>query len=336
MTSTADMTQHPDVSEISDLAEGLLPPARAADIRNHLDGCALCADVHESLEEIRGLLGTLPGPPRMPTDVAERIDAALAAEALLNATAPDEAAHVSRETSHPSGTSATPDTRSATDVPSAADSPAAPAEPSAPDASPMDALRADRPAGRPRAATGPGRTVAARRRRRTAVLGAVLGTAAVGVSVLLLQSISSSGTDTADKQAGSTMSATKSDSEEFTEARLQSSVDTLLASGSAADPGAKQPESRQGGSPRDGGPSNSPLFQPMAVVPPCIEQGIGRTEPVLAAQEGVYEGSPAYLVVLSHSTDSSQIQAYVVDATCVGSPSPTEGKVLLTHAYPRR
>ena len=88
MTST-DTAGHPDVAEISDLTEGLLPPSRTTDVRRHLDECELCADVHASLEEIRGLLGTMPGPPRMPDDVASRIDAALAAEALLNATAPD-------------------------------------------------------------------------------------------------------------------------------------------------------------------------------------------------------------------------------------------------------
>ncbi|MCI3274713.1 anti-sigma factor [Streptomyces cylindrosporus] len=98
MTSTTDMAGHPDVAELSDLTEGLLTPSRTTDVRQHLDGCELCADVYASLEEIRGLLGTLPGPPRMPADVAGRIDAALAAEALLNATAPGTA-HVSRETS---------------------------------------------------------------------------------------------------------------------------------------------------------------------------------------------------------------------------------------------
>ncbi|MGW1135967.1 zf-HC2 domain-containing protein, partial [Streptomyces zhihengii] len=88
MTSSTDADRHPDVSEISDLTEGLLPPSRAAELRRHLDDCPLCADVHASLEEIRGLLGTLPGAGRMPADVAGRIDAALAAEALLSATAP--------------------------------------------------------------------------------------------------------------------------------------------------------------------------------------------------------------------------------------------------------
>lgn len=90
--------EHPEVSEISDLTDGLLSPSRSADVREHLAGCPLCDDVYASLEEIRALLGTLPGPLRMPADVAGRIDAALAAEALLDATAPSGAVAVSRET----------------------------------------------------------------------------------------------------------------------------------------------------------------------------------------------------------------------------------------------
>lgn len=90
MTSTTDTAGHPDVTEISDLTEGLLTPSRTADVERHLDECVLCTDVYTSLEEIRGLLGTLPGPVRMPDDIADRIDAALAAEA-----------DVSRETSAP-------------------------------------------------------------------------------------------------------------------------------------------------------------------------------------------------------------------------------------------
>lgn len=91
MTSMTDANGdagHPDVAEISDLAEGLLGPARSGEVRSHLDACALCADVRSSLDEIRGLLGTLPGPSRMPADVAGRIDAALAAEALLGTMEP--------------------------------------------------------------------------------------------------------------------------------------------------------------------------------------------------------------------------------------------------------
>ncbi|WP_399941007.1 anti-sigma factor family protein [Streptomyces sp. BBFR25] len=97
-SSTADMTGHPDVAEIADLAEGILPTARTADVRQHLESCALCADVYASLGEIQGLLGTLPAPPPMPDDVAARIDAALAAEPPTGVA---DGARVSRETSAP-------------------------------------------------------------------------------------------------------------------------------------------------------------------------------------------------------------------------------------------
>ncbi|MFS8203171.1 hypothetical protein ACLVWQ_31340 (plasmid) [Streptomyces sp. CWNU-52B] len=155
-TGTTDTAGHPDVTEISDLTEGLLPLSRSADVRRHLDECTLCTDVYDSLEEIRGMLGTLPGPSRMPDDVAERIDAALAAEALLNAAEGGEGGHVSRETS----------------------------------------TVADRPSGHPRAATGPGRTNRPRRgRRRTAVLGAMFTAAALGLGGLLIQSMGNDGSD---------------------------------------------------------------------------------------------------------------------------------------------
>ncbi|WP_445524832.1 anti-sigma factor family protein [Streptomyces cyslabdanicus] len=101
MKSTTDAAGHPDVTEISDLAEGLLTPSRTADLRRHLDECELCADVHASLTEVRDLLGTLPDVPAMPADVADRIDAALAAETTV-----DGGVRVSRETSaadRPSG-----------------------------------------------------------------------------------------------------------------------------------------------------------------------------------------------------------------------------------------
>lgn len=169
MTSTKDTTGHPDVAEISDLTEGLLAPSRSADVRRHLDACELCADVHASLEEIRGLLGTLPGPPRMPDDVAHRIDAALAAEALLNATTPENA-----DTS-PSTDAVTTDT-------------------DAPPVSRETTTAADRPAGRAHAATGPGRKDRKRGgRRRIAVLGTVLTVAALGLGSVLVSSLTDGG-----------------------------------------------------------------------------------------------------------------------------------------------
>lgn len=292
MTSTAGTTQHPDVSEISDLAEGLLTPSRTADVRRHLDGCALCADVQASLEEIRGLLGTLPGAHRMPADVVGRIDAALAAEALLDSTAPEETTPVSRET--------TPAPRVA------------------------EVATPDRPAGRPRATTGPGRQ--ATRRRRNAVIGAVFGTAAIGMGLLLLQSVGPSGGG--DSSTSGDVTASQDRWTAFSKPALENRVQSLIA---------KQPMSQ--GKPEKA-PSvdieNTPMRGADVYVPPCVQEGIGRNAVPLAAEEGTYNGKSAFLVVLPHPTDVTKVEAYVVDAACVNETPPAKGKVLLTQAYPRR
>ncbi|MFF3323292.1 hypothetical protein [Streptomyces sp. NPDC002889] len=300
MTSTTGTARHPDVSEISDLTEGLLSPARAADLRQHLDSCVLCADVRTSLEEIRGLLGTLPGAHRMPADIAGRIDAALAAEALLDATAPGESAHVSRETQR---------------TPSAAET-----------------APADRPAGRPHAATGPGRRSHTTRRRRAAVLGAVFGAAAVGVSVMLFQSAQSptgGASDTAKKEASA--SSTAGDSQDFSGSALQQRVQSLLAAG----PAQAEPRMEKGPSEDLGASTVSPKATSNTTVPACVQQGTGRPETPLAVERGVYEGVNAYLLVMAHSTDSTRVQAYVVEAACVDTRSKSAGKLLMTQTYPR-
>lgn len=164
MTSSTDTTGHPDVAEISDLAEGLLSPSRSAELRDHLASCAACAEVHAALTEIQGLLGDVPDVAPMPTDIADRIDAALAAEAAGRAEQAEPVnpgRHVSRETPTPP----------------------------------------DRPAGLSRATTGPGRKERSRSRRRTAALGAVLTAAVLGAGSLLVQSL---GNNSSDKTAQST------------------------------------------------------------------------------------------------------------------------------------
>ncbi|MFJ4920506.1 anti-sigma factor family protein [Streptomyces sp. NPDC088725] len=316
MTSAADTAQHPDVSEIADLTEGLLSPSRAIGIRRHLEGCSLCADVHDSLEEIKGLLGELPAPVPMPADVAERIDAALAAEALQGVISAD-AVDVSRETSATSETSTGPAT-------------GASAEPT-----PTEPARIDRPAGRPRAATGPGRDRTVRRRnRRAVVLGTVFGAAAIGVSILLLHSMGQTSSDSAaSAAAGARTPSGRDGGQEFAGDRLQASVDALLASG----PAAMTPEPpKPGGSATADRSRPNTLLQPVPAVPGCIQQGTGRTEAALAVERGTFQGSGAYLVVFPDPADSTQVQAYVIDATCVDTASATKGKVLLTHSYPRR
>lgn len=300
MTST-DTAGHPDVTEISDLTEGLLPPSRSADVRGHLDECTLCAEVYDSLEEIRSLLGTLPGPSRMPDDVAGRIDAALAAEARLNTTTPVSAGadqgnpsrgskdrgHVSRETST---------------VP-------------------------DRPSGHSHGSTGPGRMNRPRRgRRRTVALSTVFTAAALGLGGLLIQSMGSSDPD----KGPSSPSARQSESgNTFAGEKLDLQVAGLLAE-------AKKNRGFRSSRPQgtDSKESQGVFNAPSDSVPVCITRGIDRDAIPLASREGSYQGKDAYLVVLPAVTDTGRVTAYVVDSTCVDKPSLSVGKVLLERSYP--
>ncbi|MEU8788114.1 hypothetical protein [Streptomyces sp. NPDC048643] len=296
MTSTTDKAGHPDVAEISDLTEGLLPPSRSDDVRRHLDDCVLCADVYDSLEEIRGLLGTLPGPPRMPADVVGRIDAALAAEALLSATAPDETsdtdapgAHVSRETS-----------------------------------------TTDRPSGHPRAGTGPGRPHRARpgRRGTVALLGTAFAAAALGVSVILVQTL---GGDGSDKDGPSARQQKSSAQDTFSEGSLRNDVSDLLAKNKA--PAPSDSAKPWGAQSEDGGVGT--FMTPTVPVPDCVEQGAGDSGTLLGAEAGTYQGKDVFLLVLTDPSDSTKVTARIVDARCATQASPKPGKLLLTRSYAR-
>ncbi|MFE0651557.1 hypothetical protein ACFVZH_23510 [Streptomyces sp. NPDC059534] len=311
MTSTAgraDTTQHPDVSEISDLSEGLLSPTRSSAVRRHVDGCSLCADVRSSLEEIRGLLGTLPGPPRMPAEIAGRIDAALAAEALLNSTSPESEAAVSRETSR------------------------YPAETELPARAPSRVQ--DRPAGSSRAATGPGRPGKPRRRRIAllSTLGAAFGAVILGTSLYLSQTGNLTAGDTASdtKKADAASTALSP----FSGAPVEDRVHALLAdNGAAKTPQGVGPESMSAEA-----SSAAPQRNRDDAVPGCVLAGTGRTDTVLGQERGEYQGVPAYLLVLPDPSDSTRVQAYVLDASCAGRTTDGGGpaaEVLLHETYPR-
>ncbi|MEU6349383.1 hypothetical protein ABZ896_08660 [Streptomyces sp. NPDC047072] len=294
MTSTTDTAGHPDVAEISDLTEGLLPASRTADVRRHLDECELCADVHASLEEIRGLLGTLPGPPRMPADVAGRIDAALAAEALLQATAPDavngptlvDSTHVSRETS----------------------------------------TATDRPSGHARSSTtGPGRKERRRGgRRRTAVLGAVFAVAALGFGSVLLSTL-----DDGKPSDGRQTSA----ADTFSDSTLENQVTDLLAKSQSATGGARSPQHSMGveSVPSSGDQPFVTKSQP--VVPPCIKKGVDDSGTTLATEGGVYRSTEALLVVVRDADDPTRVTAYLMDSSCVDKAPTSTAKVLLKRSY---
>ncbi|WP_437050316.1 anti-sigma factor family protein [Streptomyces sp. enrichment culture] len=296
------MSGHPDVTEISDLVEGLLPPARTTDVRRHLDTCELCADVYASLEEIRGLLGAVPGPPRMPADVAGRIDAALAAEALLSATAPE------------------PGEASAAG--------AAPSEPQRNDRAPVSRetpAPADRPAGSTRhSTTGPGRKDGRRGgRRRLAVLGAAFAAAALGLGTVIVSSLDD-GTP-----PGEARGPRSSPADTFSEGKLQGQVSALLAEKQGARSESRAPRSLGAQTEPESG---SRVFTQSAL-PTCVQQGIGREDPPLATEEGVYQGREALLLVLSESSDDRRVTVYIVETACVDDPSADAAKVLLKRSY---
>ncbi|MEU1655863.1 anti-sigma factor family protein [Streptomyces griseofuscus] len=305
MTSTTDTAGHPDVTEISDLAEGLLPPERGTDVRRHLGGCELCADVYASLEEIRGLLGSAQAPEPMPVDVAQRIVAALAAEALLNTSGPDSTGHVSRETSVPTEHPAPVPTDRPADRP------------------------VDRPAGRAGAATGPGRKKnGPGRRRRAFVLGGVLTAAVLGAGALVFQSLGGGTSSTTAKGEPSASAGA------FSGSSVQNQVRDLLAT-------KKSPQREDSQRPRSGqntpqtGESANTLLQPQVAVPECVRRAVPRGEQALAAKTGTYAGKSAYLVVLPDLHDSARVTAYVVDAACVGQQPVSAGKVLLKQPVAR-
>ncbi|MEU7054542.1 hypothetical protein [Streptomyces sp. NPDC046197] len=318
MTSTTDTAGHPDVAEISDLTEGLLAPSRTADIRRHLDECELCADVHASLGEIRGLLGALPGLPRMPDDVAGRIDAALAAEALLSATAPESQSPESPDVAASASGSAP---GSGSEEAAATDGGAHVSR---------ETSTADRPAGHPRTGTsGPGRRARGRRgRRRMVLLGSVCTAAALVIVSAVLASLNDGkGSDTTAHGRPSAAA------DSFAEGTLRNQVADLLQKTQKPQGTTKAPHSFGVETGTD--KPNMLKNLPTASVPPCVQQGIGRTDTALAAREGTYQGKHAYLVVLPDASgNSARITAYVVDATCVQHPS-TEAKVLLTRSYAR-
>lgn len=332
---------HPEVDEISAFTEGQLAPERSTAVREHLAACALCADVRASLDDIRGLLGTVPGPSRMPEDVASRIDAALAAEALLNATAPDEAADVSRGTELPGAApQAHGRERHVADVSRGStppgDNPRTPGrEPHVADVSRETGRRAGaRPPGRAQGASGPGRRRGPRRWR--AALIAVGALAGIGLGGTVMYAVTDTGSDntTADTSGHPQEASGHQDGGDASNDALGKRVRALLdqGEGPSATSGSPKVETKKspgGESPlQDGGATT---------VPSCVKEGIGRAEAPIAVDPGVrYRGSSGYLVVLPHVSDSRLVDAYVVDQGCTTGAKQGPGEVLTKHTYTRR
>lgn len=173
------------------------------------------------------------------------------------------------------------------------------------------------------------------------ILGTAFGAAAVGMSVLLLQSLQSS-QDSAGTMAERGVNAAEKRQEGFSENTLEGRVRALLSETEASRTPSHEPDkpyldtkSSPGNLPPGDASPRVPLRTPSVDVPPCVQQGTGRNVPALAVEQGSYQGAAAFLVVLPHATDSTRVQAYVVDAACVTSTPAAKGQLLLTHSYTR-
>ncbi|WP_229322368.1 hypothetical protein [Streptomyces sp. UNOC14_S4] len=81
--------------------------------------------------------------------------------------------------------------------------------------------------------------------------------------------------------------------------------------------------------------SDAPMRDFGATAPSCVQQGIGRSDQILASQQDGYKGVPSYLVVLPHPADTKLVDAYVVSSACVEATPPVPGEVLLQRTLPR-
>jgi anti-sigma factor RsiW len=80
---------HPDIEELSDLAEELLSPSRTAELEVHLDSCSDCTQLLAAVQAVPALLADVPPPPT-PPEVAARLDSVLHTEAAHRTADADE------------------------------------------------------------------------------------------------------------------------------------------------------------------------------------------------------------------------------------------------------
>jgi hypothetical protein len=96
------MTGHCDADVLAEFREGLLGRRRSARIRAHLAGCSRCASLSSGLAEVTALLASTPAP-RMPDELAARLDGVLAAESAARAQARTPAAAAGDARAAPDG-----------------------------------------------------------------------------------------------------------------------------------------------------------------------------------------------------------------------------------------
>jgi len=301
-----DSSGHPDVETIAEYLEDLLSPDVAAQLQVHFDDCPECLDTRDAIDEIRSLLGETETP-QLPVDVGIRIDAALAAEALLGSTAPT--AVPGRPLTSMVGRAAAP----------------------APPRSGRPSRRAARAASGP-AGSRPGGT--GRRRLRQAALGlaalAVVGL--VSTAVLRMDSSVSSPTSAG---AAARPGLPNGGASSFSAAGFPQQIQQLLTHPQANAVPKSHPQNQTERSSASG-EAETPALAPSSAAPACVTQAIGRPgEQPIATGRGSYQGVPVYAVVYPDQADPlHSVDAYLVDASCTGASGST-GRIVLHQTVPR-
>lgn len=81
---------HASTEQLADLLAGVLPDAEAGSVAAHASECAECGAVRDRLAALPGVLAATPAP-SLPAEVADRLDAAIAAESDRRAARASEA-----------------------------------------------------------------------------------------------------------------------------------------------------------------------------------------------------------------------------------------------------
>ncbi|MDT0267101.1 zf-HC2 domain-containing protein [Streptomyces sp. DSM 44915] len=289
--------KHPEPAEIAELDEGLLSPAEAAGLREHLTHCPRCAAVHDDLTLLRQTLADETDPGPIPDDVVLRIDAALAAEASR----PIELPPVSRETAPPQRR------RSRGRFMLAAAGAALAVGLGGVLLQTLGTVSEDGAASDAAANSG-------------AAEEAIATPSELPVEYLEGQ-VRELLEDTEQSEASAAEEPPTQEPPPEPEAPAPPPVSTSAPSDTPPDDPTEEPDT--------GG------LQVLSEMPICVDEAINRPEEPLAVNAEDYQGMDAYLVVLPHSEDPELVTAYVVDAQCVSADPPVTGEILLEESYPR-
>jgi anti-sigma factor RsiW len=299
-----DSSGHPPVETIAEYLEDLLPPTAAARLREHLADCAECRDTGAALQEIQSLLGQT-DTPALPDDVGLRLDAALAAEALLAATPEPAPAPEAAPVPAPGSSGS-----------ASGSAGAPPRKPHSPSSGPVG--------GTQRPPAGPGRGRARGWRRAALGVAALAVVGLVGTAVVRINSEggagngSSSGAKSSAVSAGTGVNGANGDLSSLgvlSDATLAQQVRGLLAGTAAMNPQAKP---------------TSEAAARAAGAPACVLDAAARSgETPLTAAQGLYRGTPVTVLVYTDTAHPlTSVDAYLVDSSC-------RAGVLLHRTLPR-